>query len=227
MGFNDFIKKSVLEAGAFNQAITAGTVIQILMGLLVSVSLGLLIYWVYTKFFHGVVYSRMYCLTLTGMSVLSCMVTLAISTNIVISLGMVGALSIIRYRTAIKDPLDLLYMFWAVTVGITSGAGMYLLALIASSVMILLIFGVNRRDLKGRVYLMVVHYTNDKCGDLIQKQLSRFKYHVKSKTLRGDQTEYSAEVYVKDNDSHFLEIIRDIEGVKDVTLMQYNGEYHG
>lgn len=89
--------------------------------------MGILIYYVYKRFFTGVVYSRSFAVTLVDMCVLTCMVTLAISTNVVISLGMVGALSIVRYRTAVKDPLDLLYLFWAITTGITAGAGMYAL----------------------------------------------------------------------------------------------------
>ena len=92
------------------------------LSLLVALAMGILIYYVYKRFFTGVVYSRSFAVTLVGMCVLTCMVTLAISTNVVISLGMVGALSIVRYRTAVKDPLDLLYLFWAITTGITAGA---------------------------------------------------------------------------------------------------------
>lgn len=97
------------------------------LSLLVALAMGILIYHVYKRFFTGVVYSRSFAVTLVGMCVLTCMVTLAISTNVVISLGMVGALSIVRYRTAVKDPLDLLYLFWAITTGITAGAGLYAL----------------------------------------------------------------------------------------------------
>ena len=127
MSVKDFIKKSVLEN------FSPYNVPQMAAALLAAVLLGALIYWVYQRFYAGVLFSRSFAMTLVGMSVLTCMVTLAISSNVVISLGMVGALSIVRFRTAVKDPLDLLYLFWAITAGITTGAGMYLLAASASA----------------------------------------------------------------------------------------------
>ena len=135
MSVKDMIKKSVLESGAFTNYDVPG----ILTALAAALLLGALIYLVYRKFYAGVVFSRTFAVTLVGMTVLTCMVTLAISTNVVISLGMVGALSIVRFRTAIKDPMDLLYLFWAITTGITAGAGMYVLALLAAAIMILMI----------------------------------------------------------------------------------------
>ena len=135
MSVKDVIKKSVLESGAFTQYDIPG----IIGALIAALLLGILIYLVYRKFYAGVVFSRTFAVTLVGMTVLTCMVTLAISTNVVISLGMVGALSIVRFRTAIKDPMDLLYLFWAITTGITAGAGMYVLALLAAAIMILMI----------------------------------------------------------------------------------------
>ena len=121
MSTKDFIKKSVLNA------FTQYDAPKLAVALLAALALGILIYLVYRKFYTGVVYSRSFAVTLVGMCVLTCMVTLAISTNVVISLGMVGALSIVRFRTAVKDPLDLLYLFWSITTGITAGAGMYAL----------------------------------------------------------------------------------------------------
>ena len=131
MSVKDLVKKSVLEAFNFNQAVSASTILQIALALIASIIMGLLIYFVYKKFFGGVIFSRTFGITIVGMTLLTCMVTLAISTNIVISLGMVGALSIVRFRTAIKDPIDLLYLFWAISTGITVGANMYILAIAA------------------------------------------------------------------------------------------------
>ena len=111
-----------------------------LTALAIALLLGGVIYLVYRKFYVGVIFSRSFAITLVGMTVLTCMVTLAISTNIVISLGMVGALSIVRFRTAVKDPMDLLYLFWAITTGITAGAGMYVLAVLAAVIMIVMIY---------------------------------------------------------------------------------------
>ena len=168
----------------------------------------------------------MQAVTLIGMCILTCMVTLAISTNIVISLGMVGALSIVRYRTAIKDPMDLLYLFWSITCGITSGAGMYLLTIVASIIIILVIACFYAKPSSGQIYVVIVHYEGDATGDEIIRTFGKNKYYVKSKTLRGSVIELAIEVYVKKDNFFFEEKIRALDGVKDVTLIQYNGEYN-
>ena len=155
------------------------------------------------------------------------MVTLAISTNVVISLGMVGALSIVRFRTAIKDPMDLLYLFWAITTGITAGAGMYVLALLAAAIMILMIVLFYHKQQRGKIYIAVIHYTGDQAGDEVIRCFGKRKYFVKSKTMRKEKTEMAVELYCRQNDMDFMEKIRSIEDVEDVTLIQYNGEYHG
>ena len=222
MSVQDFIKKSILESGAFDGA----NLTNITLSLITAVLMGALIYMVYTKFYVGVIYSRSFAITLVGMTVLTAMVTLAISTNIVISLGMVGALSIVRFRTAVKDPLDLLYLFWAITTGITSGASMYLLVVVCAVVMIIMIFLFYHKQQKGRIYIVVVHYTGDETGDNVIRAFGRLKYFVKSKTIRKNKTEMAIEVFCKDNNMFFMEKIRDVEGVEDVTLIQYNGEYH-
>lgn len=223
MSVQDFIKKSILESGAFDGASLTG----IALGLITAVLMGAVIYFVYSKFYVGVIYSRSFAITLVGMTVLTAMVTLAISTNIVISLGMVGALSIVRFRTAVKDPLDLLYLFWAITTGITAGAGMYLLVLVAAVVMISMIVLFFHKQQKGRIYIAVIHYLGDEAGDNVIRAFGKMKYFVKSKTVRKGKTEMAVEVYCKNNDMFFLDKIRDIEGVEDATLIQYNGEYHG
>ena len=223
MSVQDFVKKSILESGMFDGvSITSAA-----LGLLTALIMGALIYFVYRKFYTGVIYSRAFAITLVGMTVLTAMVTLAISTNIVISLGMVGALSIVRFRTAIKDPLDLLYLFWAITTGITSGAGMYILVLVAAVVMTVMIMLFYRRQQKGRIYILVVHYTGEKAGDDIIRAFGKMKYFIKSKTARKEKTEMAIEVFCKNNDMFFMEKIRELEGVEDATLIQYNGEYHG
>ncbi|MBR2043845.1 MAG: DUF4956 domain-containing protein [Clostridia bacterium] len=223
MSIQDFIKKSILESGAFDGA----SLTSIALGLVTAVLMGAVIYFIYSKFYVGVIYSRSFAITLVGMTVLTAMVTLAISTNIVISLGMVGALSIVRFRTAVKDPLDLLYLFWAITTGITSGAGMYLLVVITAVVMIGMIILFYNKQQKGRIYIAVIHYIGDEVGDNVIRTFGKMKYFVKSKTVRKGKTEMAVEVYCKDNDMFFLDKIRDLDGVEDATLIQYNGEYHG
>ncbi len=223
MSIKDFIKNSILESGLFDGA----SLTSIVLGVLTALIMGAVIYAVYSKFYVGVIYSRSFAITLVGMTILTAMVTLAISTNIVISLGMVGALSIVRFRTAVKDPLDLLYLFWAITTGITAGAGMYLLVVITAVIMILMIVIFHSKQQKGRIYIVIIHYVGDEVGDNVIRAFGKMKYFVKSKTVRKGKTEMAVEVYCKDKDMFFLDKIRDTEGVEDATLIQYNGEYHG
>ena len=223
MSVQDMIKKSVLESGMFSQY----DIPKILAALAVALILGSVIYLVYQKFYVGVIFSRSFAVTLVGMTVLTCMVTLAISSNIVISLGMVGALSIVRFRTAIKDPMDLLYLFWAITTGITAGAGMYVLALLAAAIMILMIVLFYHKQQRGKIYIAVIHYTGDQAGDEVIRCFGKRRYFVKSKTMCKEKTEMAVELYCRQNDMDFMEKIRSIEDVEDVTLIQYNGEYHG
>ena len=221
MSTKDFIKKSVLNA------FTQYDAPKLAVALLAALALGILIYLVYRHFYTGVVYSRSFAVTLVGMCVLTCMVTLAISTNVVISLGMVGALSIVRFRTAIKDPMDLLYLFWSITTGITAGAGMYALGLVTAAIMIVMIILFYHWQARGRVYIAVIHYTGTDAADGIVRAFGRQKFVVKSKTMRADNTEMAVEVFSKDTELAFAERIRAVDGVQDVTLVQYNGEYHG
>lgn len=223
MSVKDMIKKSVLESGVFDQY----NISSILVALVAALALGILIFLVYRRFYTGVIYSRTFAVTLVGMTVLTCMVTLAISTNVVISLGMVGALSIVRFRTAVKDPMDLLYLFWAITTGITAGARMYVLALIAAAIMILMIILFYSRQQRGRIYIAVIHYSGDEAGDEVIRCFGKRKYFIKSKTMRKEKTEMAVEIFCKQADMDFMEKIRAIEHVDDVTLIQYNGEYHG
>ena len=222
MSVRDFIKKSVINSDMY----TSYDIRNIILALVISLLLGILIYLVYKKFYAGVIFSKSFAVTLIGMCVLTCMVTLAISTNIVISLGMVGALSIVRYRTAIKDPLDLLYLFWAITCGITCGAGMYFLTICTSVIIIVMIAFFYSRSASGQIYVAVIHYEGDEAGDEIIRTFGKNKYYIKSKTIRGNVTELAVETYVKDDAFYFEDKLKSIAGVKDVTLIQYNREYN-
>lgn len=221
MSVEDVLKKS------FISSYSGRDMWQILLALLLSIVMGAVIYLIYRQFYTGVVFSRSFAITLVGMTILTCMVTLAISTNIVISLGMVGALSIVRYRTAIKDPMDLLYIFWAITTGITVGAGMFLLSIIAAIVMVALFVIFDRFQRKGKVYIAVIHYSQDDTEEKILQAFGKMKYFIKAKTARKNTVELSVEVFCKDDNLAFSDKIRDIEDVTDITLIQYNGEYHG
>lgn len=223
MSVQDVIKKSILESGVYDGA----NLTVIGLGLFTAFLAGILIYLTYRKFYVGVIYSRSFAITLIGMTVLTATVTLAISTNVVISLGMVGALSIVRFRTAIKDPMDLLYLFWAITTGIAAGARMYLLVGAAALMMIFLIAVFHKKQQKGKIYIAIIHYTGEEAGENVIRAFGKTKYFVKSQTVRKETTEMAVELFFKKYDTLFLERVRSVEGVQDATLIQYNGEYHG
>ncbi len=223
MSIQNMIKKSVLEGFTMNQM----DLPRVLIATAAALLLGCMIYLVYRAFYAGVVFSHSFAVTLVGMTVLTCMVTLAISSNLVISLGMVGALSIVRYRTAVKDPMDLLYLFWSITTGITVGAGMYMLALITFGIMVVMIFAFSRVRQHKKVYIVIVRYHGEKTGDDIIRAFGKMKYFIKSQTLRGEQTELAVEVFCAPNDLVFMEKLRRLEQIDDATMIQYNGEYHG
>lgn len=224
MSIKDVIKKSFLES--FGGTNSSAGILTMLIALAVALLFGLIICFIYNRFYRGVVYNRSFAITLVGMSVMTAMVTLAISTNVVISLGMVGALSIVRYRTAIKDPLDLLYLFWAITTGITCGAQMYILAVIAGAIMLLLLVFFNRRSNSGHLYIVVIHYSDEATTDTVRRAMGNVKYRIKSTAMRGNNTEMALEVYVPNANMAFIEKLHNAEGVLDVSAIQYDGEYH-
>mgnify|MGYP000430061177 FL=1 len=225
MSIQDVLKKSFLKS--FGDTNSTTSIAIMVTALALALIFGLLICLAYNKFYRGVVYNRSFAITIVGMSVMTAMVTLAISTNVVISLGMVGALSIVRYRTAVKEPLDLLYLFWAITTGITCGAQMYVLAVIAGIIMFLLLLFFNARSRTGHLYIVVIHYNGDTSADMIRRAMNGVKYRIKSTASRGDNTELAIEVYVSNSNLAFVEKLRSTDGVIDVSTVQYNGEYHG
>lgn len=228
MSVQDMIKKSVLEADNFSNAINFGTFFTIILNMAVAVLVGYLIFRIYRKYYNGVIYSRTYGLTLVGMTILTCMVTLAISTNIVISLGMVGALSIVRYRTAIKEPLDLLYMFWAITSGITVGANMYVLVAVGFLVMYIFVSVTFGKKAVANTYILMVRYEGDEnISDNIMREFNSMKHTVKSKLYKNGTYEMTVEVTCKEEQLSFVERIERVMGVTQVSFVKYNGEYHG
>ncbi|MBQ9504116.1 MAG: DUF4956 domain-containing protein [Lachnospiraceae bacterium] len=226
MSVRAMIKKSILESDMYNQSISLSTLLTIIVDMAIALIIGILIYEIYKRYFLGVIYSRTFALTLVGMTVLTCMVTLAISTNIVISLGMVGALSIVRYRTAIKEPLDIMYIFWAITMGITIGASMYLLAAVGMVFMLAIVMIMHSRKDIGSSYIMIVHSKGDVEKD-VTSRLGGMSYTIKSKTVRQDNTELTIQLDCDEKKMEFADEIRGIGDVNDVTLIRYNGEYHG
>ncbi len=227
MNISDYFKDSVWESFVAGQGMTMDFTVTVVLSMVLAVILGMVIYKVYSHYYGGVVFSSSFAVTLVGMTVLTTALTLAISSNVIISLGMVGALSIVRYRTAIKDPMDLFYIFWSISVGIILGAGLYVLAVATFPVIIFVVHMFYHRRKQGAIFILVAHYTGERAGDEILRILGRMKVQLKSKTIRNGITEMTLEVLCKNNDTFFLEKIQAQEGVSDATLIQYNGEYHG
>lgn len=226
MTFNDIIKKSVLESGVFLQGTSPEIIFRAAAHVLLALLVGLLIYLLYRKTFSGVVFSHSFALSLAGMTIMTCVIIVTIQSNVVLSLGMVGALSIVRYRTAVKEPMDLLFLFMAVATGIAIGAGMFYIALIALVIMgaLLMIFR-RRKHARDEVYILLVHYTGEGVDEAIRRALGTNPYQIKSKTMRKQDVEMAIEIRVKRGGMAFLDAIRAMDQVNDVTLVQYHGDY--
>lgn len=221
MTFHDIFKSGFLNS------ITEFSVADTLIGMVFALVLGLLIFLVYKKTFPGVMYSTGFALTLIGLTLVTTLVIMAVTSNVVLSLGMVGALSIVRFRAAIREPLEIVYLFWAIAAGIVIGAGMIPLAVIGSAIIggILLLFACRR--IHEDPYLMILNCRNEEAekaaSGLIREAVSRFA--VKSKTVNADGIELTAEVRVKDGETDFINRLSQLDGVSGATLVSYNGEY--
>ena len=220
MSVKDMIKKSILQSDVFSNM----DIGRILISLLVAILLGCFIYMVYRRFYAGVIFSRSFAVTLVGMCVLTCMVTLAISTNIVISLGMVGALSIVRFRSAIKEPLDTGFIFWAVACGITSGAGLYLISGIAAVFVAVVFILLSRVKGVTHTYLLLVRY-EEKAGADVLRILGNLKKVLKNKTSAKGMTELTYEVKIKVDNTAFVEELTALDGVESATIVEFTGDY--
>ncbi len=223
MTFQDIFKSSFLEN------VTSVSLLDMALALVLAFGVGLFIFLVYKKTFSGVMWSSSFGVTLVALTMITTMTILAVTSNVVLSLGMVGALSIVRFRTAIKEPLDIAFLFWAIAVGIVLAAGLIPLAVIGSVAigLILLVF-VNRKS-HVDPYILVLQ-----CGDRdsegrARAYLEQFtqRCQVKSKTVRKDGIELDLEVRLKDGDTGFLNALAGMDGVQSAVLVSYNGDYMG
>ena len=219
--FGDLFKKSFLEM--FPDAIDPWSLV---LTLAMSLLLGLGIFLVYRKCFIGVVYDHSFNISLVVMTILTAVIIVTISSNIMLSLGMVGALSIVRYRTAVKSPLDLMFLFWAITTGIAAGAGYYYIAWVAF-LFVALVFAVLRGIRQRReTYMLILNYqTKEGLEEEIRRVLHNYKAKVRSKIVRGETTELTVEVLMRDDNLSLPNTLSALEGVNDVTLFQYRGSY--
>jgi len=222
LSFSDIIKNSVLDQFSNNLSISS-----IIITLLIAFFAGLFIYILYKRIFSGVLYSKSFNVSLVGMTVVTAMVILAVNSNLILSLGMVGALSIVRFRTPIKDPTDLIFLFWSAASGIVIGAGFYTLALIGSIIIGLVMFVFVKSASFETPYLMVVHCQNTESEESVyenlKKQVKRF--NVKQKTVTADNIEMTVELRLSKDEPQFVNKITELPGVKHAVLISYSGDY--
>jgi uncharacterized membrane protein YhiD involved in acid resistance len=217
--FQDIIKNSFLKGYGDSVTLVDG-----MISLVVAFLLGSFIFFVYRKTFRGVVYNHSFNVTLVLMTMITALVIMTISTNIVLSLGMVGALSIVRFRTALKDPLDIVFMFWSIAGGIAVGAGVILIAAMGSIFIALAVFLLTRYKFTDMSYLLIIHHADD-ATDNVKIQISKLKHTLRSKTVRMDHTELVLELKTSGQNTGFVNEIMMIDGVKNVSLVSYNGDY--
>lgn len=223
MTFNDIFKSSFLEN------IASVSILDMAIALVLAFGLGMFIFLVYKKTYQGVMYSSSFGTTLVALTIITTVVILAVTSNVVLSLGMVGALSIVRFRTAIKEPLDIAFLFWSIAVGIVLAAGMIPLAVIGSVIIgvILLVF-VNRKS-HCNPYIVVLSCTDSEAEknavDFLEKNVQ--KCVVKSKTATKGLIELNLEIRMANDSTDFINTLSDMSGVNSAVLVSYNGEYMG
>ena len=223
MTFNDIFKSGFLDN------VTSVSIIDMVLSLVLAFCLGVFIFMVYKKTYQGVMYSSSFGVTLVALTMITTLVILAVTSNVVLSLGMVGALSIVRFRTAIKEPLDIAFLFWAIAVGIVLAAGMIPLAVFGSiAIGIVLLIFVNRKTTVNP-YILVLQCENraseKQAMYYLGEQVARCV--VKSKSARKGMIEVNLEIRLKEDDTDFVNALSEIQGVTSAVLVSYNGDYMG
>ena len=226
MSIVDTIKKSVLEN--FTGTISVGSM---LLSLVVAFIIGIFIIYVYRKTYTGVVYSKAFGLCILMLSMVTAMIIRTISSNISLSLGMVGALSIVRFRTAVKEPVDTGFMFWGISAGIMAGAGLYLIAIIASVGIGLLYFVTYLMGFKvANRYLLVLKYEASAHNEVLKKIKALRKFKVRSKSIFNNEVELSLEIDMKENskggvDTSIVDSFSGVDGVINASLIAYQNDF--
>jgi len=221
MSFSDVFKSSFLEN------VNSFSVLDVLLAMGLSFVLGLFIFLIYKKTYSGVMYSDSFGVSLIAMAMITSLVIIAVTSNVVLSLGMVGALSIVRFRTAIKEPMDIAFLFWAIAVGIVLGAGLIPLAVIGSVIIGIIIVVFSTRKVGDIPYILVVNCDSSdsekNVTELIKNEAK--KSLLKSKSVNNAGTEIIYEVRIKDKNTEFVNSVSSCEGVTNAVLVSYNGEY--
>ena len=223
MSFNDIFKSSFL------QNVSAIEPLDMVIALALSFCVGLFIFFVYKKTYQGVMFSSSFGVTLIALTMITTLVILAVTSNVVLSLGMVGALSIVRFRTAIKEPLDIAFLFWSIAVGIVLAAGLIPLAVFGSVVIgIILLLFVNRKS-TSNPYIVVLHCDSAESEKAASACLEKHTKRcvVKSKTVQKGLIELNCEIRLLNDNTDFINTLADLNGVQSAVLVSYNGDYMG
>ena len=221
MSFSDVFKADFVDS------ITSVSILDMVVTLALAFCIGAFIFWVYKKTSAGVMYSSSFGVTLIALTMITALVILAVTSNVVLSLGMVGALSIVRFRTAIKEPLEIAFLFWSIAVGIVLAAGLLPLAVFGSLVIgIILIAFVNRKA-HFNPYIVVLRCEDKEAEKeataLIKKNVD--KAVTKSKSVTKGLIELNIDVRLKNDDTDFVNELSELKGVESAVLVSYNGDY--
>ena len=221
MTFNDIFKSSFLEN------VTAVSLTDMVLALMLSFGLGLFIYYVYRKTYAGVMFSQSFGGSLIAMTMITTMVILAVTSNVVLSLGMVGALSIVRFRTAIKEPMDIAFLFWAIAGGIVLAAGMIPLAIFGSVIIGVIMIVFCNRKAACKPYIAVISCADAGTEHVVAAYLKAHtdKALIKSKSAQKGCIELSYEVTLKQDNTGFITELSELDGVSSAVLVSYNGDY--
>ena len=223
MSFSDIFKSGFLEN------VTAVSLPDMLIALALSFGVGLFIFLIYKKTYQGVMYSSGFGVTLLALTMITTLVILAVTSNVVLSLGMVGALSIVRFRTAIKEPLDLAFLFWSIAAGIVLAAGFIPLAVIGSAIIgVILLLFVNRKS-HVNPYILVLQCA-DSATEATAKAYLETKTQrcvLKSKAVQAGKIELNLELRLKSDNTDFINELSAMDGVTSAALVSYNGDYMG
>lgn len=221
MSFSDVFQSSFLSN------INSFSTLDVLLALGLSFVLGLFIFFIYKKTYQGVMYSDSFGISLIAMSMITSLVIIAVTSNVVLSLGMVGALSIVRFRSAIKEPMDIAFLFWAIAVGIVLGAGLLPIAIIGSIIIGIIIVIFSTRKIGDIPYILVVNCENGEIETETEKLIKEEtkKSLLKSKTVNQLGVELTYEVRIKKEETGFVNKISAVSGVTNAVLVSYNGEY--
>ncbi|MBN2794094.1 MAG: DUF4956 domain-containing protein [Clostridia bacterium] len=222
MTLNDIFKNEFIE-----QTTGALSMVEMVLTFMVAFLIGVGIFYIYKKTFQGVIYSKTFNISLVILSLISATIIIGVTNNIVLSLGMVGALSIVRFRTSIKDPIDVVYMFWSIGSGIIVGAGLYVLGILSFVMIGLVLIAFNRIDVRLEPYLLIIGYENKSAEQAIYEKINGAlnQYKIKSKTKVPGRYELTVEIRTKIDKTSLVDELDQIEGVSNVAMLSYDGDF--